>query len=111
MSGIAHSTGVSVTHYSSKSSSTRWYLVEWLAGEKVTCADDKKNEHNRNHLNSPERMTCAKTHMTCVDCESCDPLPLQCPSTAPLPPQGPRVKCHGRAIFCPRDYTNHVSLI
>lgn len=65
MSGIAHSTGVSVTHYSSKSSSTRWYLVEWLAGEKVTCADDKKNEHNRNHLNSPERMTCAKTHMTC----------------------------------------------
>ena len=75
MSGTAHSTGVSVTHYS-------WYLVEWLAGEKVTCADDKKNEHSRNHLNSPERMTCAKTHLTCVNCGSCDPLPLHCPSTA-----------------------------
>lgn len=56
--------------------------MEWLAGEKVTCADDKKNEHSRNHLNTPERMTCAKTHLTCVDCESCDPLPLHCPSAA-----------------------------
>ena len=39
MSGIAHSTGVSVTDQQQQQ-----HLVEWLVGEKVTCADDKKNE-------------------------------------------------------------------